>query len=521
MLRDYQDKLVNEVRDTWERSPRVLAVAPCGAGKTRMMSYLAQQCDGPNIAIAHRQELVSQISLAFAAAGVEHRIIAPDAIVNGIIKRHVEEIGRNFHRPSAPSVVAGVDTLIRRDIGQMILWQTDEAHHLQPDNKWGKAVAKFPGARGVGWTATPCRTDRKPLRPCFDEMVVGPSMRELINRGFLSDYLIYGLPQSIDCSNVKVTAGGDFSNVELSNAAHGSHITGDIVKHYQALAAGKSGVTFAVDVKLAGEHAQAFRDAGISAAVLHAKTPGAEREQVLRAFRARELTQIVNVDILGEGFDVPGIEVVSMARPTMSYGLFVQQFGRALRPSPGKERALILDHVGNVGRHGLPDGPKEWSLDVQTRRQTASTVPIRVCGNPECMLVHEGYDPKCPFCGWTPTPGQAERQRPEMIEGDLTLYTPELLTQLRGEADRIAGPVQVPYGLRGPAMGKLMSMWDDRQDAQRALADAIDEWAGRQDGSMAARYRKFYLSFGIDTLGALLQSARKMNELKEKLNERN
>jgi len=527
MLRPYQSSLKAKIFEKWdEGTPNVMAVMPTGAGKTVTMSDICAEVDEPSLAIAHRQELVSQISLAFARQGIKHRIIAPEAVVKSVIAQHVEEVGSNHIHPGAKAGVAGIDTLINRQddfFDRVRFWQTDEAHHVLATNKWGAGIAMLKGAvRGIGWTATPCRTDRKALRRgkggVFDSMVIGPTMRVLIHQGHLAEFRIYSLPQSIDMTNVHVTSGGEFNGQELREAAHKSAITGDIVTHYMRLAAGKSGVTFAVDVEMAKEHAAAFVEAGISAAVLHAKTPAAERIKIIRAFRNRELLQIVNVDVLGEGFDCPGIEVASFARPTMSYGLYVQQFGRALRPKAGKPFGLILDHVGNVVRHrGAPDGPRDWTLDSTKKKVKAVEVPIKVCGNEDCMQVFEGYQKECPFCGWEPEVGPKERARPEAVEGDLTLYTPELLAHLRGEVERIAGPAEFPHRLNDVARAGATKAWDYRREAQSELATEIDRWAGyyhhQRGEALSTVYRRFWHTFGMDTLSAITQTGPKQREM--------
>jgi DNA repair protein RadD len=531
MLRDYQETVKTGVFARWDRgATNVIAVMPTGAGKTVTMTSVCQEVDDPSIAVAHRQELVAQISLAFAKAEVNHRIIAPVKMIRAVMAEHMVELGECYVRHNARVAVAGVDTLIRRPDDEFFqsvrLWQTDEAHHLLEANKWGQAVARFPRARGLGWTATPLRTDRKSLKRgsggVFDDMVVGPSMRELIDRGYLAPYEIYGLPQAINTANVAVGGSGEFVQSELSQEAHASRITGDIVEHYLHLAAGKSGVTFAVDVALAEEHAAAFRDAGVSAAVIHAKTPMSQRIEIIRAFRNRELMQIVNVDVLGEGFDCPGIEVVSMARPTMSLGLFVQQFGRGLRIKEGKRCGLILDHVGNVVRHGPPDGPRNWTLEPRGRKNAEPQVKVAICGNPDCMRVYEGYEPACPYCGWEPVRSGSERQRPQAVDGDLTLYTPELLAQLRRDVNRVAGPVMAPRGMSEVARMALERRWENRQDAQTQLSHAIDHWAGHyvngRGESIRAAHRRFFHTFGMDTLSALAQSGPEMVSMLDRVN---
>jgi superfamily II DNA or RNA helicase len=528
-LRDYQVNLKQAVRNQWDDDTvrNVLAVLPCGGGKTTTMAHLAAELDEPGLVQAHRQELVGQISIAFARVGMHHRIIAPDAVVREISAQHIDELGRNYVRPDASYAIAGVDTLIRRQdpfFDTVKHWQTDEAHHLLQANKWGRAVGMLGAARGIGWTATPCRGDRRSLRRgdggCFDTLVQGPSMRELIQRRYLKEFRIYGCPQAIDVSGVRVGSGGDFNREELAEAAHKSAITGDIVEHAMKLAPGKKGVTFAVDVQMAEEHAQAFRDAGVRAAVISDRTSAAERLRIIRAYRGDGLDEVCNVDVLGEGFDLPGIVRASFARPTASYGLYVQQFGRALRPMQGEPVGIICDHVGNVARHkGPPDKPRAWSLDGLPPRE-AGEVPTRFCANPECMLMWEGFGATCPHCGWRPVRGSAPRDRPEILEGDLTLYDDEMMAALRGEVERISGQPDIPWGASQVVARSIEKAWTARAAAQDELSDVIDQWAGHwhaKGETLDAVYRRFWALFGMDTLSALTMSGPKQREMIERV----
>jgi hypothetical protein len=267
---------------------------------------------------------------------------------------------------------------------------------------------------------------------------------------------------------------------------------------------------------MAEEHAAAFREAGVPAAVIHATT--VNRAEIIRAYRGRDLQEIVNVDVLGEGFDCPGIVRASFARPTMSYGLFVQQFGRALRPLAGEPHGIILDHVGNVLRHGLPDKGRVWSLDGLPPKEI-NEIPTRVCGNVDCLLAFEAWSAQCPHCGWKPFKGATGgRERPEMLEGDLTLYNDDMLAELRTEVERIAGPPAVPYGASQIVVKGVERKWRERAETQEQLAQAIDRWAGRwrTDGEpLDGVYRRFYLTFGMDTLTALSQSGPKQKAMLE------
>lgn len=527
MLRSYQQAQKNGIIELWNAGKRnILSVMPTGAGKTVNMSDIFGSWGVPGIAIAHRQELVLQISMALARCGIYHRIIAPAAIIRFIVAQHIEELGQSFYDPNAIIAVAGVDTLNRRadEISRFAstvrIWQTDEAHHLLEVNKWGKAITLFPNAHGIGWTATPRRADRKALRRgsggVFDDMIVGPTMRELINQGHLCDYIIYGPKGDIDLSHVEIAADGDFKSAQLRDATHKSTITGDIVRDYLRWAPGKLGVTFAVDISLGEEHTSAFQAAGVPCALITANTPTHIRVEMIRSFRRGDLKQLVNVDIFGEGFDLPAIEVVSMGRATASYSLFVQQFGRALRPMAGKRHGIIIDHVGNIlDRHGLPDGRQDWSLDVpeRKRRKLDDGLPVRVCVNPECFRAYEGYATRCPYCGHKPAP--VTRDAPEMIEGDLTEYSEELLARLRGEAARVIAVPNIKVQTARDAV-----MFDHvraRSEAQTVLRDAMSMWAGVRlyvyGDQDPAIYRRFYRTFGIDVLTAQTLGAAEANKL--------
>lgn len=384
-------------------------------------------------------------------------------------------------------------------------------HHVLRDNKWGKAVAMFPNAWGVGFTATPLRADRKSLGAgrsgVFHDMIVGPSMRELIRRGYLADYRIFAPPGSIDVSHVPVSdATGDYNQTALRREAHKSTITGDVVEHYLRFAPGKRGITFAVDVEMATATAEAFRNRGVTAEVVSAKTPDIVRSSVIERFAAGNVLQLVNVDLFGEGFDVPACEVVSMARPTKSYGLYVQQFGRALRPFSGKTHGIILDHVENVKRHGFPDKPRVWNIEAdETKRASRPTddmIPITCCV--ACFFPYEKLTKTCPHCGHVDEP--ISRGAPEFVDGDLVEFSPELLARLRGDADAAQESPYTDHLPNQAAVLRYRRLHSERAEAQRVLRETIDFWAGVEhaahDYSHSALYRLFYHTFGIDVLSA-------------------
>lgn len=544
-LRPYQSSLVTRINNFWETTPqgKVLAVLATGGGKTVIFSSIIATEQGATCAIAHRQELVSQMSLTLAKNGIYHRIVGSNKTVKNCVKIHMDELGKSYYDAGSKHAVASVDTIIRREeqlknwLLSVRLWVIDEAHHVLKNNKWGKAVQMFPNARGLGVTATPCRADGNGLGAHADGVFVtmyeGVAMGELIRDGYLTDYKIFAPPSSFSREQIKVSdSTGDFNLNQMREVVNGSSlvahdektITGDVVAQYLKIARGKSGVTFTVDVASAEEIAEQYNKAGIPAAAISCNTPDLERFAAVRKFKNKEILQLVNSEILTEGFDCPGIEVVSFARPTESYSMYSQMFGRALRPLPGKTHALIIDHVGNVMRHGLPDAPREWSLDRRERR-TGKSEPsmVRVCT--ACAAVYERFRDACPDCG-EPVPKPADRSGPVQVDGDLYELDPTVLAQMRNE---VVGARETPEAMRDrltqmgvPVPGVMANVkrQGQRIDALVKLDHTLSVWAGyrRAEGlSDSEIFRKFYLTYGMSWLEAQALKAADADKLRERI----
>lgn len=528
-LRPYQTEVVDKIYSAWQRNVNNLLVQlATGGGKTTIFCYVMSQHEGYSIAIAHRSELVAQMSLTLGRYGIRHRVIASAATCKVISALHMVELGKDYTNPNARHAVASVDTLINLKPDDAVFKQTsllvgDEFHHFLRENKWGKACDMFPNKRILGVTATPMRSDRKGLGShndgLADEMIVGVSMRWLIDNGFLTPYRIFAPPCDVDVSNVALSdTTGDFNLTQLRKEIHKSRtLVGDIVTHYKRLAMGKLGITFTVDVEEAVRVAKEYRDNGVPAEVITGKTPPLVRANIMKQFRARKILQLISVDVLGEGVDIPAVEVVSMARHTASYGLFVQQFGRALRPLEGKSHAIIIDHVNNVIRHGLPDAHREWSLERGERKSRGKRddgIPVRACLNVTCLAVYERIHKACPFCGHVPVP--PDRSSPEVVDGDLTELDPAMLAHLRGEIQRIDGPVQIPRNVDGRVAQAIRNRHSERQEAQTALRERIALWAGYQKHlgrDVVETMRRFYFKFGTDVATAQTFSVRAAEEL--------
>lgn len=538
-LRPYQADAFDDIFEAWTHGAQnVLAVLPTGAGKTVLFAEVIRQHVGKSVAIAHRQELVEQISLALARNSIRHRIIGPSTVVRSCVGVHMKETGKSWFDPSADAGVAGVDTLIRRVsdpvvatwLSSVTLWVQDEAHHVQAGNKWGKAVEAIPLARGLGVTATPKRADGNGLSResdgVFDEMIEGPTMRHLIDAGYLTEYRVLAPPSDIELTHVKLSGvTGDYSANQLRDAVKASSITGDVVGHYLKHAPNMLGITFATDVETATQISNEFNAAGVPAEVVSAKTPSAKRAEIIERFKRRELLNLVNVDLFGEGFDLPAIEVVSMARPTQSFSLFVQQFGRALRLMEGKSKALIIDHVGNILRHGLPDAHRVWTMDRAEKRgssKPSDSIPVMVCL--ECMAVYEAIHKACPECGHVHVP--TIRSGPQHVDGDLAELDAETLSAMRGaieHVDRTDDEVEADaISRRVPRVGQMAEV--NRHRAQRvsqeALRACIEWWAGvhRSKGRPDSEtYKRFYFKFNVDVMTAQTLKPKEADKLAAKI----
>lgn len=419
-LRTYQDAAVADVRTAFNRDGhlRVLFVLPTGGGKTTIFSYIAARCAeaGKRVWIlAHRDELLSQISRSLDSFGVRH----------GVMRRGSNGTWHDVQ-------VCSVQTLVRRlnsglTLPDMII--PDEAHHAAAGS-WGKILAAFPNVPVLGVTATPCRLDGKGLGDVFDTMVIGPSPQWLTDNGYLAPAKIYA-PELISTVGMH-TRMGDFSQADMAEAADKPTICGDAVSHYLKLAAGKRMIVFCVNLKHVEHTVAAYESAGVPAAALDGSLSPADRAQRVADFSAARVLVLVTCDLVSEGFDVPGCDGVQMLRPTQSESLYLQQVGRALRPAPGKTHAIILDHVRNWERHGRPCDERDWELtkgNVKRKRADGAALGLRQCL--ECYHVYENFVRQCPACGHMPpvmdrTPDQVAGELKEIGEAaPLEPVTPE------------------------------------------------------------------------------------------------
>jgi superfamily II DNA or RNA helicase len=334
----------------------------------------------------------------------------------------------------------------------------------------------------VGVTATPQRTDGKGLGDVFQSLVIGPTALDLIKWGNLAPEMTYSLPTSAKINRAAFRKShGDYVSGDVERAMMEANVFGDIVEHYQRLTPGRQAICYCITRSYSQAMAERFEAAGIPAAHVDCKTGRKDREKAIESFRRGETKVLCNVDLFGEGFDVPAVGVVILARPTASLILHIQQTMRAMRADPKEpgKRAIILDHVGNMAMHDLPEIDRTWSLDDR-KAKGGKPASLKTC--PECYLTVSAAVRKCPGCGYE-WPKEADEENPirqakEDKSVDLVLYgESEMLEQNHAAFMR---------KLRVPEMLKQARTMQDLQNIAR-YAGYKPGWAYYRAKAMGIR----------------------------------
>lgn len=368
-LRPYQNDLYNKASAEFAKGKRrVLVVSPCGSGKTVLMAQMADSAQkrGKNVwVILPRQEIMEQTLETFSKC---------DISLNTIYVGMAITTANNVNELPPPDLIL-----------------FDECH-ISVANTYWKIVNHAPNAFIVGLTASPCRSDNRPLGSLYEVLVEGVTVKWLIDNKYLAPYEYYSVTVA-DLSAINEC--NDASEILMKSAVYGK-----VIETWQRLANNVPTVCYCASVKHSQETAESFRKAGINAVHFDGTTPYMERKQIVDSFRSGEISVLCNCDLISMGFDMPDIGCVVMLRPTNSASLYIQQSGRALRYKPQKT-AIIIDAVANYMRFQLPDEPYEWSLDKAIKQRTETNPDgdfyIRTCE--KCYKVFKTA-PVCPYCGY-------------------------------------------------------------------------------------------------------------------------
>lgn len=412
-LRPYQEDLITVARMHFRAGrKRVLIQLPTGGGKTALSSRMLHTTTDKGKRVwflCHRRELVSQVRRAFELEGIKYGLVTSSDPMN----------------LRAPAQICSIPTLDKRldRLPPPDLIVIDECHHSMAKS-WSRVINHFPDAYRIGLSATPVRLDGAGLGNHFDAMVTGPSVAWLIENNFLSKYDLYRPANGIDISGLHKRA-GEFIQAESIALVDKPKITGDAIAHYRKHCDSARAIAFCVSVEHSRSVAAQFNEQGIPALHIDGKTDDHLRDQMMADFAAGRIRVLCNVDLFGEGYDCPSLEAVILLRPTASLGMYMQQVGRALRVAPGKEHAVILDHVGNSTMHGLPDDDRVWELTAAPPdRKKPAMPPPRVCSR--CFGASKAGSIRCRLCLQL---FPVDYRQVEQVDGELLPVSPQDLAE--------------------------------------------------------------------------------------------
>lgn len=327
--------------------------------------------------LIHCKEVLDQAVKTFNEQGVN-----PNLLTAGM----VQTLTRRVDKLPTPDVIL-----------------VDEAHHALAKS-YQRILKQFPKAIVLLFTATPHRTGRTQLDQIADDIIVGQSIHELTDKGFLAPFRYFQPPNDFDSKLLKRGSTGDFTNESMQEAMS-TRIFGHIVKQYKRIASGMQAVVYTYSIDSAHKIAAEFNEAGITARSVNGKTPQDMRDHIVRMFRDQRIKILVNVNLFTEGVDLPNVDCVIMARPTASLALYLQFSMRCLNPRPGKT-AIIIDHANNFKTFGYPDDDRDWKQAIKSGKQKSKTLltdpGLSIVTCDYCFAVvkaSEVKDGKCPICG--------------------------------------------------------------------------------------------------------------------------
>ena len=358
-LFDYQEDMVERIEKAFRLHRSVMAQMPTGTGKTYLLTATIDSFveDNPNTKVwivAHRKELVSQIEVtikkfySYSSSKNTSLLVSVKAMSIQWLSRHYNEI--------------------EEEPGMIVI---DEAHHALAKT-YKEMWERFPKAKFLGLTATPCRLNGKGFTDLFDVLVQSWSVPEFISKGRLATYDFVsiksdGVTQRLIDSLQKRGADGDYQNKEMDMLLNKRPSIERLYQSFEEYGKDRKGIVYAINISHAKKIMELYQEHGIKAVAIDSKTPAAERQADIEAFKKGDIQVLVNVDIFSEGFDCPDVEFVQLARPTLSLAKYLQMVGRGLRVAKGKKNCVIIDNVGLYRVFGLPSQVWNWKATFEGR----------------------------------------------------------------------------------------------------------------------------------------------------------
>lgn len=390
-LHKYQNSLVSRARTELSNGNHsVLLISPAGSGKSVIIAEIARLATskgGHVMFMVHRQELITQITQSF----IENEVDLEKCTIMTVGK-----IANRLGKLRAPTLII-----------------TDETHHSLALT-YRKIYDYYSNVPRLGFTASPWRMSGKGFMEVYSSMVEGPDVSWLIENNFLAPYKYFSV-NLINESLLKKSSVGDYTKDSIDQAVSRT-IFGDVVKTYRDKADGKQAIIYCHSVEFSKQVAENFVNEGVTAVHADAKTPKKLRDEIMSDFKSGKTKILCNVDLISEGFNVPDCEVVIMLRPTESLVLHIQQSMRSMRYKPDKQ-AVIIDHVANYLKHGLPDTPRQWALGDRDKKSSSSksdAIPIKQC--PECFAIVPSDHKYCYECDYEFIPEESVMQVDDTAE---------------------------------------------------------------------------------------------------------
>lgn len=406
-LYDYQQKAYNDIKSAFKNGhKKIVVVSPCGSGKSYLFAKICQDTltnnsSGEILILIHRNELISQHKSLFEKLNIDMSRIRIESVFTE--KNHLQK----HEKP--------------------LLVISDECH-LSISNSW-QSVIKFYNTYTIGFTATPCRLDGKPLGNIYDCMIDTVNVQFLIENNKLAPFEYYA-PTTIDTGNLKISH-GDYNIVDLEQLMTTSCIYGDVIENYKKIANNEQCIIYCVNIKHALQVAEKFTNAGYRSACIDGTMSKKSRDKIMTDFKNGNITILCNCGIISEGISINNCSVCILLRPTQSLALNIQQSMRCMRYAPNKV-AKIIDCVGNYTRHGLPTTIHDWSLNDSVKKyndiNSAGNYIVRCC--PICFRTFKTAD-TCPYCGAKYPLKSREIKAKEQIE--LTRITAEQMALIEDE----------------------------------------------------------------------------------------